>query len=510
MRERTEDNSYDLIVIGAGNAGLTAALTALDRGLSVLVLEKNLYPGGCAVSFKRGRFEFEASLHELAFVGTEDNPGPLNELFDRYGIKESFVSLPEAFRAITLDENGYDVVIRSGLQGFYDSILEAVPDAGPSLSKVYDLIRSITDAVAYFSRGKQNKLWTLLKHRDFIKASTYSVLDVLNSFEMPEKARSIFCTYWPYLGSSPDSLDMMIYLAMFEGYMRSAPAIPKHRSYALSCALEDAILKKGGHIRYHTEADRLLFDGGKVSGVGAGDQTFHASAVVSNVFPERIYAGMMPKEQIPLKDLKLSAARRFGPKFYTVYLGLNRSVEDLGIRDYTVFINQSSDPVRQYLDMASFETTPLIINFLNNAVPDASPEGTSLVYITALREAEAEDGLGAENYFNAKSDFAKILIERAERALHIDIRDHIEEIEICTPATFARYLGTPFGTPYGYLMGSWDVSMFRTMHSGEDHQIPGLTFAGAHGNNGDGYSSTYLSGVKQTERIIRDLELGKE
>ena len=38
---RSDQNIYDLVVIGAGAAGLNAALTAQDRGLKVLVLEKN-------------------------------------------------------------------------------------------------------------------------------------------------------------------------------------------------------------------------------------------------------------------------------------------------------------------------------------------------------------------------------------------------------------------------------------------------------------------------------------
>ncbi|HXA04128.1 MAG TPA: FAD-dependent oxidoreductase, partial [Bryobacteraceae bacterium] len=42
LASRSDDpNIYDLVVIGAGAAGLNAALGAQDRGLRVLVLEKN-------------------------------------------------------------------------------------------------------------------------------------------------------------------------------------------------------------------------------------------------------------------------------------------------------------------------------------------------------------------------------------------------------------------------------------------------------------------------------------
>ena len=58
-----ETPHFDLIVIGAGNAGLAAALTAAGLGKRVLVVEKNLYPGGSAASFRRGRFEFEVPIN---------------------------------------------------------------------------------------------------------------------------------------------------------------------------------------------------------------------------------------------------------------------------------------------------------------------------------------------------------------------------------------------------------------------------------------------------------------
>jgi prolycopene isomerase len=62
--------AYDCVVIGAGNGGLGAAAQLAAKGASVLLLEQHNVPGGFASSFVRGRFEFEAALHEFCDVGS--------------------------------------------------------------------------------------------------------------------------------------------------------------------------------------------------------------------------------------------------------------------------------------------------------------------------------------------------------------------------------------------------------------------------------------------------------
>ena len=86
------------------------------------------------------------------------------------------------------------------------------------------------------------------------------------------------------------------------------------------------------------------------------------------------------------------------------------------------------------------------------------------------------------------------------------IRPHIEEIVIAAPPTFARYLNTPNGTPYGYQIKPWDTIIARTMCSKNERFIDGLSFIGAHAERSDGYSSTYANGRSVGERIVREVK----
>jgi len=42
---------YDVVVIGAGNGGLSAAATTAQKGLKTLLIEQHNLPGGFASSF---------------------------------------------------------------------------------------------------------------------------------------------------------------------------------------------------------------------------------------------------------------------------------------------------------------------------------------------------------------------------------------------------------------------------------------------------------------------------
>ena len=78
---------YDIVVVGAGNSGMSAALQCQLAGKKTLLIEKHNVPGGAATSFVRGRFEIEPSLHELCDFGPPDNPGDTRKILEGYGVK---------------------------------------------------------------------------------------------------------------------------------------------------------------------------------------------------------------------------------------------------------------------------------------------------------------------------------------------------------------------------------------------------------------------------------------
>ncbi len=76
------DERQDVIIVGAGIGGLTAAALLAREGLRVSVLEAIHYPGGCASSFSKHGASFDVGATTFSGV---DGAQPLAQLFDRIG-----------------------------------------------------------------------------------------------------------------------------------------------------------------------------------------------------------------------------------------------------------------------------------------------------------------------------------------------------------------------------------------------------------------------------------------
>ena len=500
------NKKYDVIVVGAGNAGLAFACTATKNGLKTLVIERNILPGGCATSFVRGRFEYESSLHELANVGTEENPGSVRQLFESYKAKVNWVNEENAFRVIADGENGYDATMPAGVEAFADKMEELVSGSRESVIALFDLAKKAEAAIAYLSQGKADPMVMMSEHADFMRMASHSVDECLNALGMPEKAQNIVKTYWPYLGASTDKLDLAHYLIMMARYIAGSPAMPLMKSHELSLALDDVIRRNGGEIFYNTEVKEIITENGKAIGVRIDEGEIYADCVVANCFPETAFSKMMDSKAVPQKALRLANARKKGELFFTVYLGLNRSAQELGIKDYSVFLFNSPDSLQQYRSMDSFDESFVIVNCLNTVIPTASEEGTCTLFLTTMLSESAWAGVNEENYKEIKKRIAKRMIELYEEKLNLSVKPYIEEIVIATPSTFARYLNTPNGTPYGYEVQPWDTMMARIMNANNEQFVENLYFVGAHGDRADGYSSAYSNGNSTAGKILREVK----
>jgi prolycopene isomerase len=504
MVERTAapvGSSYDCVVIGSGNGGLAAAAQLAAKDVKVLLLEQHNVPGGFASSFVRGRFEFETAMHLIADMGPPDDKGGVRTfLEDELGVRLDWVEIPEAFRMIVTDPGEeLDVTLRYDVKDYIDTIEKEVPGSRESITNYIDLCMEIVDALTYLgqSRGNPDRKVLTSKYANFLKTAPYSVDRVADALEVPKKAQAIFHAPWMYLGPPTSRLNFTIFAGMMAKLIEFGGYVPRHRSHEFTSAVEARIRDLGGDTRFNTRVDQILVEDGRVAGVVTSrGERIATKHVVSNASPALVYNRLIfPKSSVPEIAHRESNARRLSASALVVYLGLDVPPEKLGLDEYSyfVFANTNTDDVYESfekLDAPKGQATAC----LNNVLPDASPPGTTILSLTTLYRPEAWAGVKPEDYVSVKNRSARGLIAHFEKATGTSIREHIEEVEVATPVTFARYTGVRGGAIYGYEPDTWDSLIPRMMAMNDEKHIEGLEFAGGYAFRCHGYSGSFMSG----------------
>ncbi len=504
---------YDAVVVGAGNAGLSAAIRLQLAGVKTLLIEQHNLPGGCATSFRRGRFEIEPSLHELCDIGSEENPGEIRKLFDEYGVKLDWVACPDCFRVISKYSDGtpMDVTMPDGIDAFIEKMERYVPGSSPKMRELFDLYEEIRQGAIYTSNsnGKADPAYMKEHFPNMLRTGAYPVNKVFKAMKLPRKCQDILSTYWGYLGVDMDRLSFFHYASMMQRYVMLGAYIPRHTSHEIATAMLERFFELGGEAWFNCRAEEFLFEGDKLCGVRTSMGDVACDMCMPNINPDIIYGKMVPKDMIPEREKKLSAARnkQFSARMFTAYFCLDCDYHDLGITNYSYFLSKSGTSVEEYKHlMGGIKTNDYCILLCYNvANPDFSPEGTCVCSVTTLASPVDWDDCSQEEYVARKEEMTDKMLTQIREQTGIDFTGHIEEVSIASPWTFARYLGVPEGAVYGYEVVEWDGIMARMMMLKDDYPIKGLRPIGAAGPRGDGYSGCYMTGSLVGKLALKDL-----
>ena len=243
---------YDIVVVGAGNSGLSAALQSQLAGKKTLLIEQHNLPGGAATSFVRGRFEIEPSLHELCDFGPAENPGDIRNLFDSYGVKLDWMACPDCFRVVSKYSDGtpMDVTMPHGIENFIAEMEKIVPGSRPKMEELFELFDEILRGLAYISAsaGKADSKVLQAEYPNMLRTGAYSTQKVFDALKLPKKCQDIIATYWSYLGVDLERLSFLHYAAMVHKYVSRGAYIPAHTSHQMSTAMIERFRELGGEV----------------------------------------------------------------------------------------------------------------------------------------------------------------------------------------------------------------------------------------------------------------------
>ena len=514
-------NKYDAVVIGSGTGGLSAALTLATAGKKTLLIEQHNMPGGCATGFVRGRFEFDASLHEYCGIGEPGNWGPPGKLMmEDYKLPITWLPAPELYHCYGTTRSGkkIDMVMPLGRDNAVEAMEKAVPGSRAAMETFMDLCQECSDAYDYFNDHmdtftkddfvKTDDLYFMTHFPNFLKVAERPFNEVLRAIGMPEDAIDLLNIYWAYIGTDLETISFVHQAWMIYTYITKKPATCRYKSHGMTTIGIEKFRELGGEVWLNVTAQKVCADdNGKIIGVETTAGYVETNYVIANLNPQIAYTKLLdPKVKLPEREIRRVNFSKHGIAIFNVYLGLNKSIEELGIKDYAYFVQRTFDTRVNYEEAKSYELN----NYggavcYNVADPQASPTGTTIMTFTVCYVEDVWGDFTQREYVKRKQDAFRRTLENFEQGTGIIIHDCIEEIEMASPWTFAHYLNTPHGTVYGYEVTRWDTMISRLLAIKKDQPVRGFKTVGASGARGDGYSQTYLNGNDIAKLILQEM-----
>lgn len=506
---------YDAIVIGAGNGGLACAATLAEKGKKVILFEKHNIPGGCGTSFRRGRFEFEVALHQLSSMGTPEKPGPLRELFRRYGIEDKieWIEIKELFRVNFPDGTGISIPAdRKNCEAF---LCSQFPQEKESILRYFETVYAFCSESAAFaeksaqSTGEPSAAKKAIMKMGFPKMyptlaryALKSTQEVLDEFFKDVKLQLALSAYWCFMGMPPARFPWSILAKCTNIYMEDKPFYLRGTSMMMNQAIMDAVQRMGGVVHLNRGVERIVLEGGAAVGVvDEKGEEYRASKIISNISPLATYGALLQPEEVPQVAQEYLRPYTVGISALTCFIGLDCTPEEIGFTTSFTLNYESFDANEDFKDAYKLlpEKDPLVATCYTVDDPEISPPGTSIITAGTLKYSAEWEKLTPEQYYEKKYEAGKRIVARLEK-MYPGFTDHIEEMEVATPLTHMRYLNHPGGAIYGYEQDVMSSVFFFPAES----KIPNLEFASGW-VNACGFGPNYLFADKVATKIALEV-----
>ncbi|WP_304224071.1 NAD(P)/FAD-dependent oxidoreductase [Gracilinema caldarium] len=126
--------AHELIVVGGGIAGLTAAAYAAKRGMDVLLIEKNETCGGLINTFSRDGFTFDGGVRAL------ESAGIIKPMLADLGIELPSVKSPVS---VGIGKDIITVESEGDLDSYEALLRRTYPESGEDIDRLVSLIRTV-------------------------------------------------------------------------------------------------------------------------------------------------------------------------------------------------------------------------------------------------------------------------------------------------------------------------------------------------------------------------------
>ena len=490
MVARVKGPTDHVVIVGAGLAGLSAALRLAGAGRKVTVLERESVPGGRNGLLKKDGYSFDTGPSVLTM------PSLINDAFNCVGedMKDwlELTPLTPLYRAFYADGSQLDVHA----------------DTNEMEAEIAKHISS-TEAAGY--RRYVEFVTKLYKYEmnDFIDRNIDSPLNLLtpnlarlialggfrklspkvNQFMKDPRLQKVYSFQAMYAGVSPQQA-LAIYAVI--AYMDSVNGVffPKGGMHAVPRALAAAAQKHGVVFKYNTTVTNVEVSNGRAKAViTESGERYECDAVILNPDLPVAYRELLGKSPVTIKRLKYS------PSCVTLLVGSSKKYDFAA--HHNIHFGHSWDGVfDELIKKKQLMSDPsILVTVPTHDDPNLAPPGKHSYYIlfpTPNLDSDIDWNKQAGPY---RDQMIKTIEERG----YSGFGDSIETEVMTTPLDWKNQ-GMEMGAPFASAHTFFQTGPFRPHNMAKG--IENVVFAGSGTQPGVGVPMVLISGRLAAERIV--------
>jgi phytoene dehydrogenase-like protein len=466
------DASVDMIIIGAGVAGLAAGCYAQMNGYHTQIFELHDQPGGLCTAWERKGYTFDGCLYYLFGSGKGQ---PFYQLWQELGViqGQSFIHHDE-FMQIT-EYGGKKLSVYSDPDLLEDHLKQLSPAD-------HRLIEAFCRDIRAFTQFDLSRLWqkprALMHPQDWLKLGcnmlpfvglvarwgNLSAQEFADRFKDPFLRRAIPQMFaWK-------NIPMMVGMVLLAYTHTRNAGVPVGGSLDFSRAIAQRYLDLGGEIHYRSQVERIMVEGDRSPNseraVGVrlyNNEEYRAERVIAACDGHGVLQDLLPSRFGKHQLKRLYNGRLPIHSQLQVSLGINRDLSDephwaTYLLDRPIII---AGEERYEIGIKHYCFDPSL-----------APAGKSVVTIMLPTTYDYWQRIYGRTLYHAEQlQESDILIDQLEQ-LYPGIKADIEFVDVATPLSYERYTGNWQGSNCGWLLTKQTLPL---MLRGISKTLPGLS-----------------------------------
>jgi len=488
----------EVIVIGSGFAGLSAATSLAQQGYDVTILEKNSVPGGRARQFKAEGFTFDMGPSWYWM------PDVFEQYFARFNKKPSdYYDLVRLDPSYSIFFGKNDVMeVPAKLDDLYAMFDRYEPGSSKNLKKFLD--EAEYKYRVGMSEFVQKPSHSIMEFADWRIVASLFRLQMFSSIstsihKLFKNEQLIQMLEFPvlFLGATPENTPAM-YSLMNYADIALGTWYPMGGMFKIIEGMVKLAEEMGVKILLNQEVKSIQVPNGHANKVITADAAYDADIVVGGADYHHVEQQLLPERSRQYTE-KYWDKRVMAPSSLLFYLGINKKLE--GLHHHNLFFDEDFDQhAIEIYDQPQWPSKPLFYACAPS-VTDASvaPEGCENLFLLVPLAPDLEDTEQMrEKYFN-------IIMDRLENLTGQEIRSHIVYKRSFAHNDFKKdyhaYKGNAYGLANTLLQTAFLKPKLRSS------KVKNLYYTGQLTTPGPGMPPSLISGQVVADDIAKTFKL---